>query len=50
MPKLRACPEMESFQIEVCWDWGENWAGKLLAPVGGYSIKHLTETFRKLGF
>ncbi|MBE6389699.1 MAG: sugar phosphate isomerase/epimerase [Lentisphaerae bacterium] len=50
MPKLRACPEMESFQTEVCLDWGENWAGKLLAPVGGYSIKRLTETFRKLGF
>lgn len=50
MPKLRACPQMECFQTEVICEWGENWAGKLLAPVGGYSIKHLAETFRKLGF
>ena len=50
MPKLRACPRMESYQTEVTMDYGDNWAGKLLAPVGGYSIRKLADTFRKLGF
>ncbi|MCQ2396071.1 MAG: sugar phosphate isomerase/epimerase [Lentisphaeria bacterium] len=50
MPKLFACPRMLEFQSEVCFDYGTNWAGKLLAPVGGYSIKRYVETFRKLGF
>jgi hypothetical protein len=31
-------------------EYGQNWAGKLLAPTGGYSIRKLTDTFRKLGF
>jgi sugar phosphate isomerase/epimerase len=50
MPKLFACPRMIDFQTEVCMDYGQNWAGKLLAPTGGYSIRKLTDTFRKLGF
>ena len=50
MPQLRACPRMLEFQTEQCFDEGENWAGKLLAPAGGYSIRRQVETFRKLGF
>lgn len=50
MPKLRACPRMLEFQTEVCMSCGVNWAGKLLAPAGGYSIKRLVEAFRGLGF
>lgn len=50
MPKLRACPRMLEYQTEVEIEDGVNWAGKLLAPVGGYSVKRLVETFRKLGF
>lgn len=50
MPKIFACPRMLEYQSEVCFDYGSNWAGKLAAPVGGYSIKHYVETFRKLGF
>ena len=50
MPKLRNCPRMESYQTEVVFAYGENWAGKLLAPIGGYSIKRLADTFRKLVF
>jgi len=50
MPKLRACPRMLEFQTEVDMEDGTNWAGKLLAPVGGYSVNRLVETFRKLGF
>jgi hypothetical protein len=29
---------------------GKNWAGQLLAPVGGYSIKRLCDTFKFIGF
>ena len=50
MPKLFACPRMLEYQTEVCFDYGTNRAGKLPAPVGGYSIKRYVETFRKLGF
>lgn len=50
MPKLFSCPKMLEYQSEVCFEYGTNWAGKLLAPIGGYSIKHYVETFRKLGF
>ncbi len=50
MPKLFACPRMIDYQTEVCMKDGENWAGKLLAPPGGYSIRRLTDTFRYLGF
>ena len=50
MPQLRACPRMLEFQTEVCFEAGTNWAGHLLAPVGGYSITRQVETFRKLGF
>ena len=50
MPKLFACPRMIDFQTEVCLKDGENWAGKLLAPAGGYSIRRMVDTFRYLGF
>lgn len=50
IPKLKSCPRMESYQTEVVFDHGENWAGKLLAPIGGYSVRRLADTFRKLGF
>ena len=50
IPKLKNCPRMESYQTEVVFDYGENWAGKLLAPIGGYSVRRLADTFRKLGF
>lgn len=50
MPKLFACPRMIDYQTEVCMDSGSNWAGKLLAPEGGYSIRRLADTFRYLGF
>lgn len=50
LPKLFACPRMLEYQTEVCFSYGSNWAGKLPAPVGGYSIKRYVETFRKLGF
>ena len=50
MPKLFACPRMIDFQTEVCMKDGQNWAGKLLAPPGGYSIRRMVDTFRYLGF
>ncbi len=50
MPKIFACPRMLEYQTEICFDSGHNWAGDLLAPKGGYSIKRQVETFRKLGF
>lgn len=50
MPQLRNCPRMLEYQTEICFIDGSNWAGKLLAPAGGYSIRKQVETFRKLGF
>ena len=50
MPKLFDCPGMIDFQTEVVLEDGKNWAGPLLAPVGGYSIRRLADTFRYLGF
>ena len=50
MPKLFACPRMMDFQTEVCMKDGTNWAGQLLAPPGGYSIRRMVDTFRYLGF
>jgi sugar phosphate isomerase/epimerase len=50
MPKLFSCPRMIDYQTEVVFDSGSNWAGPLLAPAGGYSIRRLAETFRYLGF
>lgn len=50
MPKLFACPRMIDYQTEVVFKDGTNWAGKLLAPKGGYSIRRLVDTFRYLGF
>ena len=50
MEKLRSCPRMIEFQTEVCFNYGLNWAGPLLAPKGGYSIRRLTDTFHSLGF
>lgn len=50
MKRLFECPRMIDFQTEVVMQDGENWAGKLLAPPGGYSIRRLTDTFRYLGF
>ena len=35
MEQLRSCPRMIEFQTEVCFDYGLNWAGPLLAPKGG---------------
>lgn len=50
MPKLFSCPRMIDYQTEVCFASGRNWAGQLLAPEGGYSIRRLADTFRYLGF
>ena len=50
MPKLFDCPRMIDYQTEVGFESGTNWAGKLLAPAGGYSIRRLADTFRYLGF
>ena len=51
IPKLCACPRMMEMQTEVSlYSSGINWAGELLAPMGGYSVKRLVETFRDLGF
>ncbi len=50
MPKLKSCPRMMEYQTEVTMYDGINWAGQLFAPVGGYSIKKLVETFHSLGF
>ena len=50
-PQLKACPRMLEFQSEVSPSEGMCWAGKLLAPAGGYSIKRLVDVFRDdLGF
>ena len=48
MPRLRDCPRMMEYQTEICFDWGTNWAGRLLAPKGGYSIKRQVETFMRI--
>ena len=48
MPRLMACPKMTEYQTEVNYCDGENWAGKCLAPVGGYSVRRVVEVFRKL--
>lgn len=50
MEKLKNCPRMLEFQTEICFESGINWAGPLLAPEGGYSIRHFVEVFHKLGF
>ncbi len=50
LPKLRRCPRMLEYQTEVNLIDGKNWAGISPAPVGGYSIRRLVDTFRKLGF
>lgn len=50
MKELFSCPNMIDYQTEVCFQSGSNWAGELLAPAGGYSIRRLVETFRFLGF
>lgn len=50
IPELKACPRMLEYQTEVTMLDGVNWAGTLLAPPGGYSVKRLVETFRNLGF
>ena len=50
LTKLRTCPRMLEWQTEVNYHDGTNWAGELLAPPGGYSIKRIVETFRRLGF
>ena len=48
--ELKSCPRMLEFQTEVNYNEGVNWSGKLLSPSGGYSIKRLVESFRKIGF
>jgi len=48
--ELKSCPRMIEYQSEVNFGDGVNWSGRLLAPPGGYSIKRLVETYRKLGF
>ena len=51
IPKLKNCPRMLEMQTEVSlYHYGINWAGELLAPMGGYTINRLVQTFRKLGF
>ncbi len=50
MPELLSHPRMLDFNAEIDMRDGSNWAGTLLAPAGGYSIRKLVETFRKLGF
>ena len=48
--ELKSCPRMIEYQTELCFEYGLNWAGPLLAPEGGYSIKKFVEVFHKLGF
>ncbi len=50
MPRLFALPRIADFYAEVCMKCGSNWAGRLLAPAGGYSIRRMTDSFRYLGF
>ena len=50
VPALKGCPRMLELQTEVNFNAGTNWSGKLLSPAGGYSIKRLVDTFRKIGF
>ena len=51
LPKLKNCPRMLEMQTEVSlYHYGINWAGELLAPLGGYTINRLVKTFRELGF
>ena len=50
VPELKSCPRMLEYQTEVNFKYGENWSGRLLAPPGGYSIKRLIESFRRIGF
>ena len=50
MPKLFSCPHLREFQTEVSPAEGSSWAGLLLAPPGGYSVRKLVDTFRRLGF
>ena len=50
VPELNSCPRLLEPQTEVDFHDGTNWAGKLLAPPGGYSVKRLVESFRKIGF
>ena len=50
VPELKSCPRMLEYQTEVNFNSGTNWSGTLQAPAGGYSIKSLLESFRKIGF
>ena len=50
VPELNSCPRLLEPQTEINFNDGVNWAGELLAPPGGYSVKRQIETFRKLGF
>ncbi len=50
MPKLESCPRMMEMQTEIHFEDGQFWAGKALAPIGGYSIRKQVEVFSKLGF
>lgn len=50
VPELKSCPNMKEYQTEVGLVGGRNWAGVSAAPAGGYSIRRLVDTFRKLGF
>ena len=50
VPELNSCPRLLEPQTEVNFRDGTNWAGKLLAPPGGYSVKRLVESFRRIGF
>ena len=50
MPRLESCPRMMEMQTELHFEDGEFWAGKALAPIGGYSIRRQVEVFSKLGF
>ncbi len=48
LPKLRNLPRLLEHQTEVNLKDGVNWAGLSPAPAGGYSIRRLADTFRKL--
>lgn len=47
---LKKLPALVEYQTEVTCDWGTNWAGRLPAPAGGFSIRRQVETFKEKGF
>ncbi len=50
LPQILASPRLIDILSEVNMEDGETLYGRRLAPIGGYSIRKVAETFRKLGF